>query len=127
MGSDTFALGMRAEGLNKSKALMRLNHEERILDMARTLGGYRREIQFFRTVHSATDALLLGVRAVIQQMILNFYLRPELDGQRDEQWLALSEELDRLLQGHVSKVGGAEKEWLELSARNMIADHSSTF
>lgn len=94
--------------------------------MARTLGGYRREIQFFRTVYSATDALVLGVKSVLQQMILNYYLRPELDGEHDEQWLALSDELDRLLQDHLRTLTGAEKNWLELSAQNMIADHSKT-
>lgn len=127
IGSDTFALGVQIQRLKLAKVSRGIDHEQQMLDMARTLSGYRRELQFFRTTYASIDLLVSGVRSVIQQMILNYYLRPEVDGERDDQWLGLSEELDGLLKAHANTSALAEQDWMKLSEQNMRIDHSRWF
>lgn len=125
MGSNTFATDLRMDSLQRSKHSKGRNAEENLLEMVQRLCEYRREIQFFRTVYGGSEALVLGVRSVIQQMILNYYLRPEMDGERDEQWVELSAELERCMTCYAISVSSAEAEWLELSSRQAEIDRSS--
>lgn len=125
MGSNTFATDLRMDSLKRSKYGKGLNAEDNLLEMVQRLCGYRREIQFFRTVYGGSEALVLGVRSVVQQMILNYYLRPEVDGDRDEQWLELSTELEGYMTRYAASVSSAEAEWLELSSRQAEIDRSS--
>ena len=91
----------------------------------RRLNEYKREIHFFRAVYNGSEELISGIRSVVQQMILNYYLRPEVDGERDEQWLELSAELDGYLNCFQATANAAEVEWLELSSRQAERDNSS--
>lgn len=125
MGSNTFATDLRMDSLMRSKHSKSRSAGDNLLEMVQRLCGYRREIQFFRTVYAGSEALVLGVRSVVQQMILNYYLRPEVDGDRDEQWLELSAELERCMASYAISVSSAEDEWLELSSRQAEIDRSS--
>lgn len=125
IGSNTFATDLRSDSLKRSKYNRGRNVEENVLEMAQQLCGYKREIQFFRTVYSGSETLLSGVRSVVQQMILNYYLRPETNGERDEQWLELSAELEGCMACYSTTVTSAEADWLELSSRQAEIDRSS--
>ena len=125
MGSNTFATDLRLDNLKRYKYATGRNVEANMLEMVQRLCGYKREIRFFRTVYNGSEALITEVRSVVQQMILNYYLRPESDGERDEQWLELSTELESCINCYSTTVSSAEAQWFELSSRQAERDRSS--
>jgi hypothetical protein len=125
MGCNTFATDLHSVRLTAPNSKRSLSAEAKTIEAVRRLSEYKREIQFFRVVHNGAESLAFGVRSVVQQMILNYYLRPELDGDRDEQWLKLSTELDGYLQCYTASISLAEADWLELSSRQAARDRSS--
>lgn len=125
LGCSTFATDLRSVRLNASKSKRSLSAEAITVEAVRRLNEYKREIRFFRAVHNGSEGLVTGIRSVVQQMILNYYLRPEIDGERDEQWLELSAELDINLNCYTASVNAAEADWLELSSRQAERDCSS--
>lgn len=125
MGCRTFATELRSVTFNASQSKKSLSAEASTIDVVRRLNEYKREVHFFRTAHNGSEGLVSGIRSVVQQMILNYFLRPEIDGERDEQWLELSAELDNHLNCFQASVNAAEAEWLELSSRQAERDRSS--
>ncbi|ETN44762.1 uncharacterized protein HMPREF1541_10432 [Cyphellophora europaea CBS 101466] len=125
MGCRTFATDLRSVRSNASQSKRSLSTEAITVDIVRRLNEYKREIHFFRAVYNGSEELISGIRSVVQQMILNYYLRPEVDGERDEQWLELSAELDGYLNCFQATANAAEVEWLELSSRQAERDNSS--
>lgn len=127
IGSSTSAVELRSDGLRQAKHSNAERLEQRVLGLVRGLSTYRRELQFFRAVYGSTEQLILAIRSAMQQMILNYYLRPDVNGQQDEQWLLLSDELEKQLQIHIRKVSDAEADWLNLSVWQNQVDRSDMF
>lgn len=60
------------------------------------------------------DDLQDGVRAVVQDLTLNYYVRPNKVGDPDRAWLQLADDLNFLLQRYADVVDAAAQDWVEL-------------
>ena len=126
VGASTFALELQSEALKASKRGHRPTYEQRIVELVHEHAAYRRELQFFRLTYAACDDLTLEVHSVFQQLLLNYYLRPEMRGERDEEWLRLAESLESSLQRYGEHVARAEYDWMSLAGQQSSRDRSTT-
>ena len=114
INSSTFALSLQPEVVAWHKRLPRPTYEQRLIEILREKASLTREVRFFRTVYQATEAMQYEIRAAVQDATLNYYLRPQADGEADGAWLGLAEQLDAVLLKFSDAVQIAGDEWIEL-------------
>lgn len=125
VGASTFALELQFDALQASKRSPRPTYEQRVIELVHDHAAYRRELSFFRLTYTACDDLALKVHSVFQQLLLNYYLRPEKKGDRDEEWLRLAEDLEDSLRRYGETVGRAEYDWVRLAEQQSVRDCST--
>lgn len=120
----TFALSLQPHHVQAQKMRSRPNCEQRLVELVKENSSYRRELCFFRTVYQAMDRARDGVAAIAQQLTLNYYIRPDLVGQGDAEWLRLADELGRVLQRYGEVVNAAAQEWVDLENHQTTRDRA---
>ncbi|KAK5073270.1 hypothetical protein LTR51_005912 [Lithohypha guttulata] len=125
MGAPTFALGLQPWVIARQKDLPRPAYEQRLLEMVRDKASLTREVRFFRTVYHATEEMQDHLRLVVQDLILNYYVRPKEVGAADRAWLQLADELDSVLQDFVHVVELAAQNWMEREPQPPMRERGS--
>lgn len=90
----------------------RPTYEERLLEIIHENADLKRELVFLRTVRQAFEENISSLHSITQQMILNYYIRPEASGEGDLAWLDLAEELGNCTLRYADEVTRTEREWL---------------
>lgn len=75
-------------------------------------------------MYQATERARHGIAAVAQQLTLNYYIRPDLVGQGEGEWLRLGDELETILRSHAGVVEAAAQEWVDLEHQQSIRDRA---
>lgn len=123
----TFALHLQPAFVQAQKQQPRPSCEQRLVEVVRETAAYKRELRFFRTAYHAMETAREAVASVAQQLTLNYYIRPDLAGHGDSDWLRLGNELDVVLRGYVDAVNAAAQEWCVLESRQADRDTADRF
>jgi len=127
MRGSTFALDLRRCTLQTQQISPRPTYEQRLVEMLKQNSSYKRELRFFRAVYQAMEKTRECITSIIQDLILNYYIRPSNTGQADSQWLQLADELDNALQRYTSVVNEAAKDWVHLEQYQRQGFESGSF
>ena len=114
MKGSTFALDLRRLTLQTQQTLPPPTYEQRLVEMLKQNSSYKRELRFFRAIYQAMEKTREDITSIIQELTLNYYIRPHDTGQADSQWLQLADELDNALQIYTSVVNQAANDWVHL-------------
>ncbi|KAK5069358.1 hypothetical protein LTR51_008608 [Lithohypha guttulata] len=125
MNAPTFALGFQPGAVTRQKGLPRPTYEQRLVEIVREKAALMREVRFFRTVYQATEDMQDRIRSVVQDLILNYYVRPKEVGEADGAWLELADELDFVLFDFAHVVELAAQDWMELEQQQQVRDRWS--
>lgn len=98
----------------KTLSKSRPDYEQRLIELIDHNSDLRQELRFLRTVYASTDALMASIYSVVQQMILNHYVRPDERGVGDVAWLDLSDELSGATQRYATSHLQAEDDWRQV-------------
>lgn len=90
----TFALGLQPGAIAGQKGVPRPPYEQRLVEIIRDKASLTREVRFFRTVYQAMEEMQDHIRSVVQDLTLNYYVRPNEAGDADRAWLQWADELD---------------------------------
>lgn len=120
----TFALNLRPQYVQAQKMWSRPNCEQRLVELVRENSSHKRELCFFRTVYQAMDRARDRVAAIAQQLTLNYYIRPDLAGQGEDEWLRLADELESILRRYAGVIDAAAQQWVDLESRQSTRDHA---
>ncbi|KAK5081430.1 hypothetical protein LTS08_006610 [Lithohypha guttulata] len=121
----TFALGLQPGAIAGQKGVPRPPHEQRLVEIIRDKASLTREVRFFRTVYQAMEEMRDRIRSVVQDLTLNYYVRPNDAGDADRAWLQLADELDFALLDYAHMVELAAQEWMALEQQQQVRDRWS--
>ncbi|KAK5309169.1 hypothetical protein LTR70_010552, partial [Exophiala xenobiotica] len=65
------------------------------------------------------------IRSVVQDLTLNYYVRPNDAGDADRTWLQLADELDLVLLNFAHVVELAAQDWMALEQQQQVRDRWS--
>ncbi|KAK5082550.1 hypothetical protein LTR70_007656 [Exophiala xenobiotica] len=125
MHASTFALGLQPGVIEGQKHVSRPPYEQRLVEIIRDKASLTREVCFFRTVFQATEEMQDRIRLVVQDLTLNYYVRPKEAGEADGAWLQLADELDFVLSDFAHVVELAAQDWMALEQQQQVRDRSS--
>lgn len=124
LGTITFASELQPSNLQATKKLCQPSSEQRMIELIHDNAGYRRELQFFRRSFSACESLSRRVHSVSQELILNFYLLPRDDGERESEWVRLADGLEDALGQYKQEIQRAEDDWIRLAQKQSKRDRA---
>ncbi|KAK5069415.1 hypothetical protein LTR51_008665 [Lithohypha guttulata] len=120
-----FVLGLPPHVVARQITLSRPTYEQRLVEIIREKGSLTRELGFFRAVYQAMEAMQDALRAIVQDLTLNYYIRPNERGETDMAWLQVTDELSIALQRLATVTNGAVQDWMELEWRQQEHDQGS--
>ncbi|KAK6365582.1 hypothetical protein LTR64_008758 [Lithohypha guttulata] len=89
----------------------RPTYEQRLLELLEEVSDLKREVMFYRAIQDSTEDIIQGLHGVTQEMILNYYIRPNGQGEGDTAWLECAEKVSASTMRHAQRIKQAEVEW----------------